>query len=214
MSAQPPHFPDPSFPTVTLTPPIVSQPFPSFSNPLLPPFGDGAATTVAKHTMQSRPADERPSRLSLVPLIRDLDVAAAEQPDDTGSKSHMDWDDSPPRAHIKVSQRVRDVFQRKREERAVGLDWMAAADQVVRDTPQPPSEGTSNVAQEKRVCGSVASARAGIESRVQEEVIPLTPAIASHTDILTGFELAKLRRAHVPKRFRTAARASTHKFRC
>lgn len=78
--------------------------------------------------MQSRPAAERPNRLSLLPLVQDLDEAAAGQlaaPPPPGPKSEMEWDEeAPPRAQEKVRDLFRQVLSRRERHTAAAASTL------------------------------------------------------------------------------------------
>lgn len=108
------------------TPPPPPPPPPP--QPLPPPPSATVPRPPPPPPMQSRPADERPSRLSLLPVVRDLDAAAAGQPREapSGPVSQMEWSDeeeTPRRSRNKVRQRVREVM--KRGKRAAAAEAVA-----------------------------------------------------------------------------------------
>lgn len=164
--------------------------------------------------MQSRPADERPSRLSLLPLVRDLDEAAAGQPREAPSApvSQMEWSDEEEtsrRSKKKVRERFLNVIDRSKRAAAAaaaaeamkgawgkGLPGTAANMEVSSmDSGAISATGGKmpGQASEKRKGGSVRHARAGIEKRRQQEVRPLSPTHSVSTDKVTGLEPASLR---------------------
>jgi hypothetical protein len=145
--------------------------------------------------MQSRPAAERPNRLSLLPLVRDLDEAAAGQPAaaPSGPKSQMEWDEeeTPPRAQDKVRELFREVIYRHKRQKAAAAKATATAkvkasqeanDSATSTTGHQPSDPTK----EERKGGSIRNARIGIESRRKLEVsLTLPPQCCIH--LLTTF---------------------------
>jgi len=141
--------------------------------------------------MQSRGADERPSRLSLLPVVRDLDEAVAGQPaaPPPGPQSQMEWDEeeeavAPPRSQNKVRQRVREVMYRRKAAAASAVQHVNSSD--VKTPEQRPPIPVS----EKHRTGSVRNARIGIEKRRQYEVcLPLFILVIS----LTKSQLSSLR---------------------
>jgi hypothetical protein len=156
--------------------------------------------------MQSRPAAERPSRLSLLLLVRDLDEAAAGQPAaaPSGPKSQMEWDEeeSPPRAQEKVRELFREVMYRHKRQEAAAAKVKAKAktsqeadNSATSTTGLRPSEQTK----EERKGGSIRNARNGIESRQKLEVsLPSPPhptmlRSLSLTDDFLALEPAGLR---------------------
>jgi hypothetical protein len=141
--------------------------------------------------MQSRPAAERPSRLSLLPLVRDLDEAAAGQPAEapSGPKSQMEWDEEEtlPRGQEKVRELFREVMYRHKRQKA------EADNSATSTTGLRPSEQTK----EERKGGSIRNARNGIESRQKLEVsLPSPPhptMLRSLTNNFLALEPAGLR---------------------
>lgn len=154
--------------------------------------------------MQSRGADERPTRLSLLPVVRDLDEAVAGQPGGPppGPQSQMEWDeeeDAPPRSQNKVRQRVREVvYCRKAVVAAVAAavavakTKQTAVQQVNSSDFKTPEHGPPIPTKENRKAGSVSNARIGIERRRKYEVC-LPPFTLELTDNFTALKLASLR---------------------
>ena len=142
--------------------------------------------------MQSRSAGERPSRLSLLPLVRDLDEAAAGQPaaPPLGPKSEMEWDEEEaPRAQEKVRDLFLRVFSRGERHTAVA----AGAKAKVKAKAEAKAKGKAKAMQQtddgvtstsghgssvqlsrciKR--GSIQNARRGIPERRKLEVSHLS----------------------------------------
>jgi hypothetical protein len=151
--------------------------------------------------MQSRPAAERPSRLSLLPLVRDLDEAAAGQPAEapSGPKSQMEWDEeeTPPRAQEKVRELFREVMYRHKRQKAAAAKATATAkvkaSQEANDSPSSTTgHRSSDQTKEERKGGSIRNARNGIESRRKLEVsFPSAPQLCVH--LLTMSWLSSLR---------------------
>jgi hypothetical protein len=131
--------------------------------------------------MQPRGADERPDRLSLIPVVRDLDKAAEGQPvapPPPGPRSQMEWDEeeevAPSRPQDKVRQRVREVtFMYRR------LAAAATAIQVNNRDVKTPEHGPCIPVNESRK-GSVRNARMGIEKRRKYEVCFSHPSFLRH----------------------------------
>jgi hypothetical protein len=143
------------------------------SHPSTPPPSAAAPLPAPAPPMQSRPAAERPSRLSLLPLVRDLDEVAAGQPAPTpsGPKSEM----------------VRDLFLRvlsRREKQkmaaveAVAVAKAPAKPKAKAKAMQQSGDGAKSISGHgssvepsgivKR--GSILNARRGIAERRQLEV--------------------------------------------
>jgi hypothetical protein len=129
--------------------------------------------------MQSRGADERPDRLSLLPVVRDLDEAVAGRPiappPPPGPQSQMEWDEeeavAPPRSKNKVRQRVREVMYRRTAAAAVKAKAKRTAVQQMNSRDiKAPEYGPLISVNEKRKAGSVRNARIGIERRRKYEV--------------------------------------------
>lgn len=139
--------------------------------------------------MQSRPAAERANRLSLLPLVQDLDDAAAEQPaapPPSGPKSEMEWDEeTPPRAQEKVRDLFRRVLSRRERHTAAVAAAKAKAKSMAmamamantKATQQADHNATSTIdhtpsvqPEEKIKGGSIQNARRGIAERRKLEV--------------------------------------------
>lgn len=137
--------------------------------------------------MQSRPAGERPNRLSLLPLVQDLDEAAAGQPaapPPPGPKSEMEWDEeAPPRPQEKVRDLFRQVLsRRKKHTAAVAAKAKAksmamvmantkAAMQHLDHNATSTIDHTSPLQPEENIKGgSIRNARRGIAERRKLEV--------------------------------------------
>ena len=138
--------------------------------------------------MQSRPAAERPSRLSLLPLVQDLDEAAAGQPaaPPPGPKSEMEWDEEEaPRAQEKVRELFLQVLSRRKRHAAAVAAAMERAKAKAKAVAMAKTEGmqevdhsaTSTIGHESSVRhgekikrGSIQNARRGIEERRKLEV--------------------------------------------
>jgi hypothetical protein len=170
-------------------PPPLSFSLPLPSSPPTPP-----------PPMQSRPAAERPSRLSLLPLVRDLDEAAAGQPAEapSGPKSQMEWDEeeTPPRGQEKVRELFREVMYRHKRQKAAAAKAKASQEvdnSATSTTGLRPSDQTK----EERKGGSIRNARNGIESRQKLEVsLPSPPhptMLRSLTNNFLALEPAGLR---------------------
>jgi hypothetical protein len=129
--------------------------------------------------MQSRPAAERPTRLSLLPFVRDLDEAAAGQPAGapSGPKSQMEWDeeDTPPRSQDKVSQLLSRVMSRRKRHEAAQAQAKAMKEGD-HGTTNTSGHRPSDQPTEARNGGSIRNARNGIEERRKLEV-SLPPAL-------------------------------------
>jgi hypothetical protein len=100
------------------------------SHPSTPPPSAAAPLPAPAPPMQSRPAAERPSRLSLLPLVRDLDEVAAGQPAPTpsGPKSEMEWDEEEaPRAKEKVRDLFLRVLSRREKQKMAAVEAVAVA---------------------------------------------------------------------------------------
>ena len=139
--------------------------------------------------MQSRPAAERPNRLSLLPLVQDLDEAAAGQPaappPPPGPKSEMEWDEeAPPRAQEKVRDLFRQVLSRREKHTAAAAAAKAkaksmamamantkAAMQHLDHNATSTIDHTSPLQPEEKIKGgSIQNARRGIAERRKLEV--------------------------------------------
>ena len=139
--------------------------------------------------MQSRPAAERPNRLSLLPLVQDLDEAAAGQPaaPPPGPKSEMEWEEeeAPPRAQEKVRDLFRQVLSRRERHTAAVAAAKAKAKAVtmamatanMKANSQMDHSATSTIGhtppvapEEKIKGGSIQNARRGIAERRKLEV--------------------------------------------
>lgn len=182
--------PSPPSPTSSPSPPSSPPPPP----PPPPPSPPAAVRPPPPPPMQSRPAAERPSRLSLLPVVRDLDAAAAGQPGATpsGPVSQMEWDEeeeTPPRSREKVRQRFREVFRRAArvvEERAArvaaeGVKETQREDIGVKVTRGRTASSQLDRAIKLRRSESVKIARAGIgKRRLREVSIPNLQALTPH----------------------------------
>ena len=164
-----------------LTPPSSSSSPPPPSATALPPR--------PPPPMQSRPAAERANRLSLLPLVQDLDKAAAGQPaapPPSGPKSEMEWDEAaPPRAQEKVRDLFRQVLSRHKKHTAAVAAAKAKAKaksvamamantkamQQVDHNATSTIDHTSPVQPEEKIKGgSIQNARRGIAERRKLEV--------------------------------------------
>jgi hypothetical protein len=155
--------------------------------------------------MQSRPAAERPSRLSLLPLVRDFDEAAAGQPaaaSPAGPKSEMEWDEEEaPRAQ----EKVRDLFLRvsspRERHRAAAVVAKAPAKAKAKamqrsEDGETSASGHGLLVEPSGITkrGSVQNARRGIEERRKLEVShPTRRCTTLLTDILPALKLASVR---------------------
>lgn len=142
--------------------------------------------------MQSRPAAERPNRLSLVPFVQDLDKATVEHiaAELSGPKSHMDWDEEGKAPH-RAQQKVRDIFRNafdRPEKRTAAAAPKAATKAAPKAAPkaipraipkaaQRPNDGAVGAIGHAKSGGfegvrkgSVRNARIGIEKRRELEV--------------------------------------------
>lgn len=165
-----------------LTPPSSSSP---------PPHSATALPPRPLPPMQSRPAAERANRLSLLPLVQDLDKAAAGQPaapPPSGPKSEMEWDEeAPPRAQEKVRDLFRRVLSRRERRTAAVAAAKAKAKSMAmgmgmamantKPTQQADHNSTSTIyhtqsvqPEEKIKGGSIQNARRGIAERRKLEV--------------------------------------------
>lgn len=163
------------------------------SSPSPPPTSATALPPRPPPPMQSRPAAERPNRLSLLPLVQDLDEAAAGQPaaPPPGPKSEMEWDDeeAPPRAQEKVRDLFRRVLSRRERHTAAVVAakvkakakakaiTMAMVTVNTKAKPQMDHTATSTIGhtppvepEEKIKGGSIQNARRGIAERRKLEV--------------------------------------------
>jgi len=120
--------------------------------------------------MQSRPAAERPSRLS---LLQDLDEAAAGQPaaappPPSGPKSEMEWDEeeTPPRAQEKVRKLFLQVLSRRERHTAA----MAAAKAEAKAT-----------AKAKAKAKAITMAMAIAKTKATQQADHTTMSITGHT---------------------------------
>jgi tRNA(Met) C34 N-acetyltransferase TmcA len=141
--------------------------------------------------MQSRPAAERPNRLSLLPLVQDLDEAAAGQPaapppPTPGPKSEMEWDEegAPPRAQEKVRELFRQVLSRRERHTAAvaaakgkgkAMAMVFAKTKAVQSTNHDVTSTTGNASSvdlddKIKRAGSIQNARRGIAERRKLEV--------------------------------------------
>ena len=138
--------------------------------------------------MQSRPAAERANRLSLLPLVQDLDESAAGQPaappPPSGPKSEMEWDqEAPPRAQEKVRALFRRVLSRRERHTAAVAAAKAKAKSMVmamantKAIQQADHNATSTIdhtpyiqPEGKIKGGSIQNARRGIAERRKLEV--------------------------------------------
>lgn len=146
--------------------------------------------------MQPRPAAERQNRLSLVPLVRDLDEVAPPLPEAAPSepKSQMEWDEEfPPRpAQGKVRTLLGHFMRRKKAEAAAAA---AASQQVAQqaDTSAISTLGhrqPESATEKQRKGGSIRHARQGIESRRKLEAsLPSSTSLTS----LTKLQLSTVR---------------------
>ena len=158
---------------------------PSSSSP--PPPSATALPSRPPPPMQSRPAAERPNRLSLLPLVQDLDEAVAGQPappPPSGPKSEMEWDEeTPPHAQEKVRGLLRRVLRcRERHTAAVAAakansESMAMAMANTKATQEVDHNATSTIGHtspvqpEEKIKGcSIQNARRGIAERLKLEV--------------------------------------------
>jgi hypothetical protein len=202
----------PSFPF--LFPP--SSPSPTSSSPPAP-------TPAPPPPMQSRGADERPDRLSLLPVVRDLDEAVAGRPiappPPPGPQSQMEWDEeeavAPPRSKNKVRQRVREVMYRRTAAAAAKAKAKRTAVQQMNSRDiKAPEYGPLISVNEKRKAGSVRNACIGIERRRKYEVcLPpftfATPLTISQLSSLRAYDELMLpvafarQRASLPKKITT-----------
>jgi hypothetical protein len=169
---------------LSLTLLIVASPFTFLFPPSSPPPppttpSSAPAPPPPPPPMQSRGADERPNRLSLIQVVRDLDKAVEGQPvapPPPGPKSQMEWDEevASPRPQDKVRQRVREVtFMYSR------LAAAATAIQVNNRDVKTPEHGPCIPVNESRK-GSVRNARIGIERRRKYEVYFFHPSFLRH----------------------------------
>jgi hypothetical protein len=202
-----------------------------------PPPSATALPPRSPPPMQSRPAAERPNRLSLLPLVQDLDEAAAGQPaappPPSGPKSEMEWDEeeAPPRAQEKVRELFRQVLNRREKHtaamaaaramvRAKGITMAMAKTKAKQQADHSVTSTTGHTSaldpdEKIKRGGSIQNARRGIAERRKLEVsFPHPKCATSFTDMLPALQLASVRRAHVASCFRGPACTPTPKDLC
>lgn len=125
-------------------------------------------------SMESRPADERSNRLSLLRFVQDLDAAAVVDPaaEPSGPQSYMDWDDDDeealPRAQQKVLDKVRNAFDRTEKRKATAAPPNAASQ--LDDNAAGTSGHEAPRDNQALRKGSVRNALRGIEKRRELDV--------------------------------------------